>query len=299
MPADAASDPSALRVFASITRLHVVAVASLGTLTIGWCFTGAHLWRLAAVCALDWLLAGVLNRACDVPEDVANGEDGASFVARHMVALRLGYFAAMFASLVAIHLATPALTVARIAFHALVILYGVPLLPGQTRIKQLYGLKNLATSTAFLLTCFAYPLAGAHDELAPGVGVGSVLVTAVSFFFLALSYELMSDLRDLPGDEAAGVGTLAGVRGNLGVASLVNRFCILSAATILFGFVVRLVSWRIAILAVGPLAEALVYRRWLARGSDAEDCVRIAWMGAGLLVAYNLWVTLGLPGAGG
>ena len=156
--------PSALQVFASISRAHIVAIAALGTLTFGWLFTGAYPWRLSAVCALDWLLVSLLNRVVDLPEDRANGVLGTDFVARHAGAIRAGAFFVLFASLVLVHLAIPAITVLRVAFHALALTYNWPLLPGGARIKQLYFLKNIASAAGFLLTCFAYPIAAARGD---------------------------------------------------------------------------------------------------------------------------------------
>ena len=61
-----------LALFASISRLHIVAIAALGTFTFGWVFTGQHPWLIAAVSALDWFLVNLLNRVVDIPEDRAN-----------------------------------------------------------------------------------------------------------------------------------------------------------------------------------------------------------------------------------
>ena len=295
--AAADSHPSALRVFSSLTKFPVVAIAALGTLTIGWCFTDAYLWRIVAVSAFDWLLASVLNRAADLHEDAVNEVVGTETVACHAGAIRAVTLAVLFASIVVVHLSMPALTVIRVAFHALAFLYDVPVLPGPARIKQLYLLKNVAMAIAFLLTTFAYPLAGAHDALTAGVGVGTVLVTAVSFLLFEVAYELMADLRDAPGDEQAGIPTYALARGPFGVMRVVGTLCIASAMLLVVAFLLKLVPWRVTILAVGPLVQGLVYRRWLERGSDADDGARMAWLGVGLLTAYHLWVAFGLFGS--
>jgi hypothetical protein len=72
-----------MRTFATISRLHIVAVAALGTFTFGWLFSGAHLWLLSGVCALDWFLVNLLNRVVDLKEDQANQITGTAFVAKH------------------------------------------------------------------------------------------------------------------------------------------------------------------------------------------------------------------------
>src|SRR5579863_10338767 len=82
VPEPRANEP-ALRVFAMVTRAHIVAIASLGTLTFGWLFTGERPWLIAAVSALDWFLVNLLNRVVDLREDAQNGVAGTDFVARH------------------------------------------------------------------------------------------------------------------------------------------------------------------------------------------------------------------------
>ena len=76
-----------MKTFASISRLHIVAIAALGTLTFGWLFTGERPWLLAAVCALDWFLVNLLNRVVDLKEDAANQITGVDFVQRHRRAI--------------------------------------------------------------------------------------------------------------------------------------------------------------------------------------------------------------------
>ena len=60
----------ALRVFASVGRLHITFIAALGTFTFGWLFTGEYLWFLAGVCALDWYFVNLFNRIVDLPNDL-------------------------------------------------------------------------------------------------------------------------------------------------------------------------------------------------------------------------------------
>ena len=110
----------------------------------------------------------------------------------------------------------------------------------------------------------------------------------------------MCDLRDAPGDRVAGVSTLSAVvHGERGAVWIIDAFCIAFAATLVFGFAARFVPWRIAVMVGAPLVQFFLYKRWLARGITAEDCAHLAWLGAGLLVAYNVWLALGLPGVTG
>jgi 4-hydroxybenzoate polyprenyltransferase len=299
MSAVAAPASGALRVFGSVIRVHIVVIAALGTLTFGWIFTGTYPWAPAAICALDWALVNLLNRVVDVREDRANGIIGTDLVERYGPVVRAGTMGAMFASLVFVNLALPAITILRVAFHALGFIYNWPLLPGRVRLKQLYVLKNFASAIGFLLTCFAYPIAGAHGQLASGIGAKTILTTGVFFFLFELSYEVVCDLRDVSGDRDAAISTYPVAHGAGGAARIVDALCAASVATLVLGFAIRLVPWRIAIMAFGPVVEVFLYNRWLERGITTQDCVRLTWLGVALLVAYNLWVALALPGVGG
>jgi 4-hydroxybenzoate polyprenyltransferase len=290
--------PSPLQVFASVTRVHIVVIAALGTFTFGWLFTGTHPWLLAGICALDWSLVNVLNRVVDLREDRHNQVVGTDFVAEHASIVRAGAFGVLFASLVIVHLKLPQITILRAAFHSLGLIYNWPLLPGGHRIKQLYFLKNAASATGFLLTCLAYPLAAAQGALVPGIGVPAIITTGLFFFLFELSYEVIYDLRDAPGDRESGVSTYPVVHGERGAVRVIDGLCIASAVTLVVGFALRLVPWRIAVMVIAPIVQVFAYKRWLARGVSTEDCAHLTWLGAGLLLAYHVWIALGLPGVG-
>jgi 4-hydroxybenzoate polyprenyltransferase len=288
--------PSWLRVAASVVRLHIVAIAALGCFTFGWLFTGRHPWLAAAVCAGDWFLVNLLNRVVDLREDAANRIVGTDFVARHRRAIARAGCALLALSLVAVALVRPALLPLRLAYHALGFAYNWPLLPGRRRIKQLYLWKNTASAVGFLITVFAYPLAAARAPLPPGVTVGTVLVAGLFFFLFELSYEVIYDLRDAPGDALAGVRSYAVVHGERGAVRIVDGLLASSSAVLAAGYAARVVPWRIAIMICAPAVQLLYYKRALRRGISSSDCVRLTWIGAGLLLTYHLWVVAGLPG---
>jgi 4-hydroxybenzoate polyprenyltransferase len=291
-----ANDP--LHVLASVSRLHIVAIAALQTLTFGWLFTGSYLWLLAGVSALDWLLVNVLNRVVDLPEDRTNDVVGTNFVARHATLIRAAAFTVLFASIALVHRVIPAVTIVRLAFHGLGLIYNWPLLPARVRLKQLYVLKNVAPAIGFLLTCVGYPLAGAGGQLASGVGVGTIVTTSLFLFLFELSYEVIYDLRDTPGDRAALVFSFPVIHGERSAALIVDGLCVAAVVTLVLGFALRLVPWRIAVMAIAPLLQIYFYKRWVSRGVKALG-VRLTWLGVGLLVAYHLWIVLGLPGVAG
>jgi len=288
----------AAALFASISRLHIVAIGALGALTFGWVFFGVRMPLVAAVAALDWFLVNLLNRVVDVPEDRANGIVGTDFVARHRRGLVVLGFGMLATSLLAVHVVAPMLTPFRVAFHALGLAYNWPLLPGRRRIKQLYFWKNTASACGFVLTVFAYPLAlGRSLDLELRMSTAGVALTCAFFVLFELSYEVLYDLRDAPGDRAAGVATYPVVHGEAVAMRIVDGLVVLSSALAIGGYVAGAVPWRVVVMVAAPVIQVAYYKRITRRREiSARDCIRLTWLGCGLLAAYNVWVSLGLPG---
>ena len=287
-----------LALLASVSRLHIVAIAALGTLTFGWLFTGRHRPQLAALTALDWFLVNLLNRVVDLPEDRQNGIRGTDFVAQHRRWLTPLCFVLLLGSLALTHAFCPQLTPLRVGYHALGLAYNYPLLPGRRRIKQLYFFKNTASALGFLLTVFAYPLR--FDPAAPraaGISTATVLFAAAYFFFFELSYEVIYDLRDAPGDAAAGVRSYPVVHGQAGAVRIIDGLLLASAAVLAIGYAGGVVPWRLFIMICAPAIQFFLYKRWLRRGITSADCISLTWLGALLLATYHLWIQLGLPGS--
>jgi len=289
-----------LRVFASVGRLHIVAIAALGTFTFGWLFTGRYPWALAAVCGLDWFLVNLLNRVVDLPEDRQNRIVGTDFVARHRRALVVLGFGALFASFAVTAILLPALTPLRVGYHALGLAYNWPLLPGRRRIKELYFWKNTASAVGFMLTVFGYPLSGAwgRTPFPEGIGTAAVLWSAAFFFLFELSYEVIYDLRDAPGDRLAGVRTYPVVHGERGAIRVIDGLLAGSMAALVAGWGTGALPWRIFIMICAPLVQLVLYKRFVRRGVTSRDCIGLTWLGAALLVSYHLWTLAGLPGTG-
>ena len=291
----------AVTLLASISRLHIVAIGALGTLTFGWLFTGRYRWILAAVCALDWFLVDLLNRVVDLEEDRINAITGTDFVARHKRRIVVLGFGVLGVSLVGLHVVAPALTALRVSYHLLGFAYNWPILPGKRRIKQLYFFKNAASAAGFVITVFLYPLADVGwaldaGRLAPGVSLSTILYTGAFFVLFELSYEVIYDLRDAEGDRAAGVRSYAVVHGPEGAVRIVDGLLGSSIVVLLAGYLLGAVPWRAVVMVVAPLLQLGFYKHALERGIEARDCIRLTWIGAGLLAAYHLWVVLKLPG---
>ena len=279
----------------SVGRLHIVAIAALGCFTFGWLFTGHYPIVVTILCALDWFLVNLLNRVVDLKEDAENGIAGTDFVARHRRGILYAGFALLGFSLVVAVPFAPYVLPFRLAYHLLGFAYNWPMFGGR-RIKQLYFWKNTASAMGFMLTVIAYPLAWARGQLWYGIGWSTVAATAAYFFLFELSYEIIYDLRDAPGDARADVRTYPVVHGAATSTRIIDALCLASLAIIVAAFVARVVPWRIAILGVGPLLQIFLYKRFVKRGITSRDCINLTWLGAALLVAYHGWVWAGLPG---
>lgn len=292
-PAASRSGPLALA--ASLVRLHIIAIAALATSVFGWALVGR--WALAPLvcCALDWFVINLMNRVADLEEDAANGVVGADLAAAHPRAFSGLCWAVLLASLGVSHLLAPALTPWRLACHAIGFPYNFHLLPGKRRFKELYGLKNLASGVIFLITCFGYPLALADGALLPDVTWAGVAWVAGFFLLFELSYEVIYDLRDAPGDALAGVQTFPVVHGQAGAARIIDGLLFASSALLLSGYLLGSVPWRLVVMIVAPGLQLFLYRRALARGISSRDCVGLTWLGALLLALYHGWVAVGLP----
>lgn len=279
----------------SVGRLHIVAIAALGCFTFGWLFTGDYPWLPTVVCALDWFLVNLLNRVVDLREDRANGIVGTDFVARHKNGILYAGVSLLVGSLIVLAPLAPWLVPLRLGYHLLGFGYNWPIFSGR-RIKQLYFWKNSASATGFMLTVFGYPLAWNGWQLVRGITWATVLAAGAYFFLFELSYEVIYDLRDAPGDAAAGVRTYPVVHGPRTAARIVDTLCLASLAVLAAAFVAHVVPWRIFILGCGPLLQLALYKRMYKRGITSRDCVNLTWLGAALLLAYHGWVLAGLPG---
>ncbi|MDX9999719.1 MAG: UbiA family prenyltransferase [Polyangia bacterium] len=303
-PPERASLAANLSTAASIGRLHIVAIAAMGCLTFGWIFTGRYYFGIAAICGLDWFIVNLLNRAVDLPEDRANAIRGTNFVARHRQAVLWVGFGALGLSLALVALWEPALTPFRIGGHLLGLSYNWPIFPGGRRLKELYFFKNTASATGFMITVFGYPLSVAalgksSPGLAPDITLATVLISGLFFFLFELSYEVIYDLRDAPGDAAAGVRSYPVAHGERGAVRIIDALLASSVLVLLGGYLASLVPWRLAILFAAPVIQLFLYKRLLRKGITSAHCIGITWLGVALLATYHLWELLGLPGSQG
>lgn len=296
-PPDTGKFTSGLMTFLLVSRLHIVLIAAMGTLTFGWLFTGTHPWALAAIAALDWFLVNLINRIVDLPEDRHNGIVGTDWVARHDRAIMAMAVALLAASFVAVQFLEPRLWPFRIAYHLLGFTYNFPLLPAgggrRIRLKEIYLVKNSASAMGFLITVFGYPLVSAWGALQ--VDLQYVAAMMVFFFFSELSYEVVYDLRDIPGDREARIPTFPVIHGLQTTRSIVYGLLATSALALIAGYALDWIDWKAFIMIVGLGVQLIATQRFYRRGVTAGDCILLTFIGAGLLVAYNLWIWSGLP----
>ncbi len=285
-------------VFASIARLHIVAIGAMGTFTFAWALTGVYAWPLALLAACDWFVVNIVNRVVDLVEDERNAVTGADVVARHrQKAVAIGV-SVLLASLLVSAVWMPATLPARLAFHALGFAYNYKLVPwpgGRRRIKEMMLWKNVASACGFLLTCFAMPLL--MYPLLPDVDVLTVAFAVGFFFFFELSYEVLYDLRDVDGDRLIGAQTwpvLFGPRGGSAVA-IGQMFAAFVAVVV--GYASGHLPWRIAVMGAAPLMQLAVIVPRLPHGVTSSVCIGLTWLGTALLATYHVWQYLGLPGS--
>ncbi len=298
---DNVEERSIWRKFAEISRFHITAIAALSVFTFGWLFTGVYPWLLTAVCALDWYIVNLINRAVDLKEDRANIITETEFVEQNRRQLLRVIFVLLLISLVVVHFLNPVITGLRIAFHLLGAFYNCPILPGRRRLKQLYFWKNNASALGFLITVFGYSLATAcwgdrSHNFPPGITWETVVFSAVFFFLFEISYEVIYDLRDVNGDALAGIQTYPVVHGKRKAIYIVNGLIFFSMAVLTMGYLLALVPWRIFIMIAAPFLQLVVYKRVQRRGITAKDCIKITWLGVIMLLIYNMWTIAGLPG---
>ena len=285
-----------------IGRFHIVAIGSLGALTFSWVFFGRWDAWAAAFAAADWYIVNLLNRVGDLPEDRANKIVGTDFVARHRGALLVLGIALLVLSLAASAWLAPALVLFRLAFHALGFAYNWSLL-GMRRIKERYFWKNTASALGFVLTVFAYPLAlGRAHGLTLVVSVGGLVAIACFFSLFELSYEVLYDLRDVEGDRREGVRTYPVVHGERAAIRIADTLMGSSVAVAIAGYAAGVIPWRAVVMVAAPLFQLVYFilrRRSQPDGGpsvEAADCIRLTWVGAGMLATYNVWAAMGGPG---
>jgi 4-hydroxybenzoate polyprenyltransferase len=282
-----------MRLLLGASRLHIVIIAYLGTLTYAWLFSGRQLWGVALAAALDWLLLDLANKISDLPEDLINNPLEASWVRDHRRALLVIVVVVFVLSLIPSAVLRPALLLPRLVFQLGGVAYNFRVLPGGRRLKQIYAMKNASAAALFLITLVAYPLCALGT--APGPRWPYVAALSLFFFFFEMSFEVISAFKDLAGDRQQGVPTYPAVHGEARGRMIFDGFVLGAACVLLGAHALRLVGFKELIMLLGPGLQAALFEVFARRGYRGADTVWITHLGSAQLVVYNLWVLLRLP----
>ena len=291
-----------LAAFVSILRPHIIAIAMAACVVFGWLFTRDYPWAVAGLAGLDWLLINLLNKVSDVGEDRHNAVAGTGFIERRRGALLAGWLALQFGSQALGWLVAPELLGWRLAVQIAGVGYSYRILPtprGGRRFKDLYFLKNFMSALLFVATVMVYPVAAAGWRLDHPAGWRGVGVLALFFVAFEITYEILYDLRDLQGDRREGIPTFPVVHGEAAAQQIVDGLLAMSGALLLAGFLGGVLGVRELLFAAAPAAQLAFYKRRVARGLTAADCVALTNLGTALLVLFvagtAAWNAAGLP----
>lgn len=154
-----------------------------------------------------------LNRVYDVAEDEINDPAAYARISATSSGVRAGAIGALLASLVLSTLLMNALGTAVLSMMLLLgILYSVPFIgPGEgkpRRLKQVVVLKNAVPAVVWSVTTVLYPATANF-----GTSRLQLLLAIAGLACLIFAIEVAWDIRDMPGDRAAGIKTLATVLG--------------------------------------------------------------------------------------
>ncbi len=283
----------------AIIRYHIVLIAMAATLAFGWLMTDERPWALALIAGLDWFLINLLNRVTDLDEDLANGIQGTERVVRHKRAVTAASFALLFGSF-ATHLWFPALTPLRIAVQTIGMAYNYRLVPtprGMARLKELYFFKNFGSACIFVLTCFGYPLANAGWT--PTMSWPGVAALIAFFLLFEITFEILYDLRDLPGDAAANIPTYPVVHGAAASRRIIDALLVASGAVLVIALGAGALGVREGLMLAAPVGQRLLYPARVARGLTSADCIFLTHVGTAELLVYLIgtacWSASGLP----
>ncbi len=280
----------------SLSRFHIVLIAIAGSLVFGWLLTGTFHPGLALLVGVDWFLVNLMNRAVDTGEDEVNDILGAEAAGRHRKKI-FGLFVVIGAASLALHLVwAPRLIGPRILLHLLGLAYNLPLVPvggRRVRLKTVYGVKNTASCTGFLVTLFIYPLV--FLPLRAGVDVWYVLLLVAYFAPFEYSFEVIYDLRDVRGDAAHGVKSYPVVKGERWAGALVVLLNLAALHALLWGAAFGRLGLQEVILGVGPVVQLAIFSHGLRHGFTARLCTWLTYLFFGMLAGYVVWVRTGMP----
>ncbi len=252
---------SALRMVASIGRLHICMIGGFGSLVFAHLLAGGYWPLLALIVTHDWFLINILNRVADIKEDVKNKIpfSETAFKNRKLI---YGLYLFLLLSSLSLHwFWLPNLFWARFFGNFLGLAYNFrsPFLGGK-RLKQLYFLKNTASCSGFLLTLFVYPITSGIPLLPIVTEEPLYVALLVGFFaFFEISFEIIYDLRDYEGDRALSIQTYPVVHGIPIAEGMVVLLNVFSAVFLIVGAELGLFTGRETIMIHAPLIQLGIF----------------------------------------
>jgi 4-hydroxybenzoate polyprenyltransferase len=175
------------------------------------------------------------------------------------------------------------------ALGAIGIAYAVPLLPSRTggfhTLKDVALLKPLSICLAWTLGAVLLPTLIAASP-PPWASVGAL---SCVFFLLLLADTLLLDLRDVEGDDAAGVSTFAVRFGTTATHAAVGGCLVLAGVATALGTPIaeHPDRWRrVGLIALASLALAWLFWPNVRRSEATTSAAMMAWRGCAALAAF-------------
>lgn len=286
-----------LTMFLGASRFHIVLIAFLATMTFCWLFSGLFGPLVALLVAIDWWILDVGNKISDLAEDLQNNPDEARWVQANQRGLALSSIVLFAVTLALTPLYGWTLVGLRLLFQLLGVFYNFRSIPWfggrRTRFKELYAVKNPAAGVLFVLSVIGYPVAVLGAQLQ--VGWGYVGLMALFFILFENSFEVIYDLKDIPGDRAEGIPTFPAVHGDRVGVIVVAALATSAALVILAGYALGPFGFRELLIMLAPLVQLALLPLFRRRGYRALDTVWITHVGSAQLAVYLAYAWLELP----
>ena len=276
-----------------LSRLHLFLVGATSSLVFGYALTGQFQWNMMWIVMLDWFIVNFCNNATDWKEDSVNNVSYSSTAKKNHNTIVIFSALVTFISFLPHFWFLPCLFGPRVLGHALGILYNFPVLPGHKRLKQIYPLKNAASCLGFLITLFLYPLS--CYDLAPGVNIWNVVGLLGFFIPLEIAFEIIYDLRDLPGDRAAEVHSFPVVCGSAWAKRAVIILDLVSIVSMFGALGFDFLEWKHGVMVFGALLHLSVFFYLNHLDFHPSHVIIITWSFVLCQITYVLWILFGLP----
>jgi 4-hydroxybenzoate polyprenyltransferase len=190
-------------------RIHLLPAAVLFVWAVPPWYGSAPFWNAAPSILLAGFGLYELNRVFDFAEDKVNDPSAYARTSATKTLVRAVAISAIAASIfLSIVLMNYLATVTLSIMILIGVLYSVPFLKrgreGRQRLKQIPGLKNAVPSVVWPLATILYPAMASSDVHPLQLWLAIIVVSCGIF-----TAEVAWDVRDSPGDQIAGISTLA------------------------------------------------------------------------------------------